>query len=77
VLPGQLEPEAIVIEGGPSPLRGVVTALASLRKARLDVVRTRGGLKLRQVAGNARRRQRRVLTVGMALVTRDGRVLPG
>ena len=77
VLAGQRELGRIVIEGGAQPLRGVVAGLAGLGKARRDVVRRCRLLIIRQVAGYAGRRQRRVLAVGMASRAGDRRVLAG
>ena len=50
---GQREAGGGVIEGATRPIGRVVTILASLREARLHVVRIRGALEIFQVTGHA------------------------
>ena len=66
-----------MIEHRAEPLGGVMAGLAGLWKTRRGVVRSRRFLIVRQVARHARRRQRRVLAVGVALRAGGRRVLAG
>ena len=76
---GQRESCRGVIKAGPRPCSGVVALLASLREARLYVIRSGGLLEIRQMAAHASRVRIRqvVVVVRMALTALQAGVRPG
>lgn len=77
VLAGQRKFSSVVVERGARPVGGAVTQGAILRERRRNVIRIGGALHVLQVAGNARRAERRVLIVHVAGQTGHGGVFAG
>ena len=77
VLARQRDGRGAVVEDGAGPLSGAVACFAGLREPRGHVIRIGSRLELSQVAGDARRRQRRVLAVSVAARARGSRMLAG
>jgi hypothetical protein len=77
VFAGERERSGAVIEYGSGPLRRAVTGLAGLRESCRDVIRIGRRLELGEVAGDAGRRQRRVLPVKVAAGASGCGVLAG